>query len=105
MAHSIKFLTSDKAAELRLKRVGLTNKVANLVVHVEIHPRMDVDERFYEFDAVDVKHAIALIHQWIMVHGATSAAFRYIENDGKLTGPSIFDKTDFEYFYETGEEV
>ena len=53
MPHSIKFLTSDQASELRLKRVGHTTKKAELVVHVEIHPRMDVDERFYEFDAVD----------------------------------------------------
>lgn len=97
MPHSIKFLTSDEAAELRLKRVGRITKKAELVVHVEIHPRMDVDERFYEFDAVDVKHAIAIIHQWVMVHGATSAAFRYIENDGSLSIPSIYDRTDFEY--------
>jgi len=97
MPHSIKFLTSDQAAELRLKRVGRITKKAELVVHVEIHPRMDVDERFYEFDAVDVKHAIAIIHQWVMVHGATSAAFRYIEDDGKLSVPSIYDRTDFEY--------
>lgn len=97
MPHSIKFLTSDEAAELRLKRVGRITKKAELVVHVEIHPRMDVDERFYEFDAVDVKHAIAIIHQWIMVHGATSAAFRFIEDDGSLSIPSIYDRTDFEY--------
>ena len=97
MPHSIKFLTSDEAAELRLKRVGRITKKAELVVHVEIHPRMDVDERFYEFDAVDVKHAIAIIHQWVMVHGATSAAFRYIEDDGSLSIPSIYDRTDFEY--------
>ncbi len=97
MPHSIKFLTSDEAAELRLKRVGRITKKAELVVHVEIHPRMDVDERFYEFDAVDVKHAIAIIHQWVMVHGATSAAFRFIEDDGSLSIPSIYDRTDFEY--------
>ena len=97
MAHSIKFLTSAQAAELRLKRVGHTTKKAELVVHVEIHPRIDVDERFYEFDAVDVKHAIAIIHQWVMVHGATSAAYRYIEDDGSLSIPSIYDRTDFTY--------
>jgi len=97
MPHSIKFLTSDEATELRLKRVGRITKKAKLVVHVEIHPRMDVDERFYEFDAVDVKHAIAIIHQWVMVHGATSAAFRFIEDDGSLSIPSIYDRTDFEY--------
>ena len=97
MPHSIKFLTSDEATELRLKRVGRITKKAELVVHVEIHPRMDVDERFYEFDAVDVKHAIAIIHQWVMVHGATSAAFRFIEDDGSLSIPSIYDRTDFEY--------
>tara|TARA_Y100000591_G_C21769843_1_gene664979 strand:+ start:871 stop:1179 length:309 start_codon:yes stop_codon:yes gene_type:complete len=97
MPHSIKFLTSDQASELRLKRVGRITKKAELVVHVEIHPRMDVDERFYEFDAVDVKHAIAIIHQWIMVHGATSAAYRYINDDGSLSIPSIYDKMDFTY--------
>lgn len=97
MPHSIKFLTSDQASELRLKRVGRITKKAELVVHVEIHPRMDVDERFYEFDAVDVKHAIAIIHQWVMVHGATSAAYRYINDDGSLSIPSIYDKMDFTY--------
>lgn len=97
MPHSIYFLTGRKAAELRLKRVGRITKKAELVVHVEIHPRMDVEERFYEFDAVDVKHAMAIIHQWVMVHGATSAAFRFIEDDGSLSVPSIYDRTDFEY--------
>tara|TARA_Y100001937_G_C6937178_1_gene248666 strand:+ start:251 stop:559 length:309 start_codon:yes stop_codon:yes gene_type:complete len=97
MPHSIKFLTSDEAAELRLKRLGRTAKSAHYVVHVEIHPRMDIDERFYEFDAVDIKHATALVHQWIMVHGATSAAFRHIEASGSLGKPVIYDRTDFEY--------
>ena len=97
MAQSVQFLKSEGAAKLRLKRIGYSNRKVNFVVHVEIHPRMDVDERFYEFDAVDVKHAIAIIHQWIMVHGATSAAYRYINDDGSLSIPSIYDITDFTY--------
>jgi len=97
MPQSIDFLKSDEAAQLRLKRAGYSNLKFKYVVHVEIHPRMDVDERFYEFDATDVKHSLALIHQWVMRHGAVSAAFRPVLMNGKLGDPSIFDRTDFEY--------
>lgn len=102
MAQSIQFLKSEGAAKLRLKRIGYANRKANFVVHVEIHENMDVPERFHELDAVDIKHAIAIIIQWTVKHGAASAAFRPITDSGNLGEPTVFGREDFDWAY--GEE-
>lgn len=78
------FLLSSYAAPMRAQRMA-TGMFA-CVVHVETHRGM------IELDADDDIHAQVLVHAWIVNHGAKSARFHHVKEDGTLTKPSaIYD--------------
>lgn len=93
MAHSIKFLLSPEAAEMRLNRLEGNihfNGENKFVVHIEV-PSVDED-RLIEFDAVTHEVAMARGYRWLANHNAITFAVRMVKEDGSLSKPfGIYD--------------
>jgi len=93
MAHSLKFLLSPEAAEMRLNRLEGNihfNGDNKFVVHIEV-PSVDED-RLIEFDAVTHKVAMARGYRWLANHNAITFAVRMVKEDGSLSKPfGIYD--------------
>jgi len=79
MAHSLSFLLSSEAANLR----AASRKPA-FVVHVEKTSDLSVADRFVELDAESVDHASNLADAWVNKMGNASAAIRRASSDGSL---------------------
>lgn len=98
MAHSLKFLLSTEAAEMRINRLDGVLSFENnnkFVVHVEVSAILDDEARFLEFDAPTEADAMKIGKRWLSHHGATTFAVRLIRNNGLLSKPfGIYD--DFE---------
>ena len=100
MAHSVKWLCSDKAAKARYQRLTSGDEpypmiTHQYVVHVELNGNCENLERFREIDADNIDHALTLAKQWVTVHGATSVGIRKVGRDGSLGIPDIYDWLDF----------
>jgi len=103
MTHSIEWLTSDVAAYERYKRLAGDDEVAlfnciarhQYVIHVELNSNFEDPKRFVEIDADGLSHALVLLKQWLMVHGATSAGLRKVDSGAFLGSPDIYDCSDF----------
>jgi len=100
MAHSVKWLCSDEAANARYQRLTSVDETYPMithqyVIHVELNGNPENLERFQEVDADSINHAFDLAKQWVMVHNATSVGIRKVERDGSLGSPDIYDWSDF----------
>ena len=103
MTHSIEWLTSKDASYERYKRLADDDNIADFncinrhqyVVHVELNSNFENPKRFQELDANNVPHGLTLLKNWLMVHGASSAALRKVNRDGSLGSPDIYDHSDF----------
>jgi len=93
MAHSLKFLLSPEAAEMRLDRLEGNihfNGENKFVVHIEVSS-LD-DDRLIEFDAVTHEVAMARGYRWLANHNAITFAVRMVKEGGSLSKPlGIYD--------------
>lgn len=93
MAHSLKFLLSPEAAEMRLDRLEGNihfNGENKFVVHIEVSS-LDED-RLIEFDAVTHEVAMARGYRWLANHNAITFAVRMVKEGGFLSKPfGIYD--------------
>lgn len=86
MAHSLKFLLSPEAAEMRLDRLEGNihfNGENKFVVHIEVSS-LDED-RLIEFDAVTHEVAMARGYRWLANHNAITFAVRMVKEGGFLS--------------------
>lgn len=95
MAHSIKFLLSPEAAEMRLNRLEGNihfNGENKFVVHIEVSAIAEDEDRLIEFDAVTHEVAMTRGYRWLANHGAKTFAVRMVKEGGLLSKPlGIYD--------------